>query len=144
MAGVATQTQAQWMINEHFYNPDEFWGDYIMPSTARNEPAFNDNHYFRGRIWGPLNFMVYLGLRRYNIGNSRQDMVKKSKKILLNTWDVNHDVYENYNAITGQGFDVGSSQKSYYWGALLGFMSFIDNGLMEAPENPIKTNKSKQ
>lgn len=141
MAGVATQSQAERMINEHFYNPDEFWGEYIMPSTARNEKAFSDNHYFRGRIWGPMNFLVYLGLRKYNIGDSRKDMVEKSKNILLKTWDIKRDVYENYNATTGEGFDMGSSQKSYYWGALLGFMSFLENGLVEAPENPIVTNK---
>jgi len=144
MAGVATQAQAERMINEHFYNPEEFWGDYIMPSTARNEKAFSDNHYFRGRIWGPMNFLVYLGLRKYNIGDSRKDMVEKSKNILLKTWDLKRDVYENYSATTGEGFDVGSSQKSYYWGALLGFMSFIENGLLEAPENPINTNKHKE
>ena len=144
MAGVATQTQAERMIKEHFYNPEEFWGEYIMPSTARNEPAFNDNHYFRGRIWGPMNFLVYLGLRRYDLGEARKDMVSKSKNILLKTWDIKRDVYENYNATTGEGFDMGSSQKSYYWGALLGFMSFIENGLLEAPENPVKTNKPKK
>ena len=141
MAGVATPAQAGRMINEHFYNPKEFWGDYIMPSTARNEKAFSDNHYFRGRIWGPMNFLVYLGLRKYNIGHSRKDMVEKSKKTLLETWEIKRDVYENYNATTGEGFDMGSSQKSYYWGALLGFMSFIENGLLEAPENPIRNNK---
>jgi putative isomerase len=137
MAGVATQAQAERMINEHFYNPDEFWGEYIMPSTARKEKAFKDNHYFRGRIWAPMNFMVYLGLRKYNIGHAREDMAFISKNILLKTWDLKHDVYENYNASTGEGFDVGSSQKSYYWGALLGFMSFIENGLVVAPEKTL-------
>ena len=144
MAGVATQAQAERMIKEHFYNSNEFWGEYIMPSTARNEKAFNENHYFRGRIWGPMNFLVYLGLRRYDPGEARKGMVEKSKNILLKTWDIKHDVYENYNATTGEGFDVGSSQKSYYWGALPGFMSFIENGLLEAPENPIKINKLKK
>ncbi len=144
MAGVATKEQAERMIKEHFYNPNEFWGDYMMPSTARNESAFKENHYFRGRIWGPMNFLVYLGLRKYNIGHSTQDMVEKSKALLLKTWNLKHDVYENYNATTGKACDVGSSQKSYYWGALLGFISFIENGLLEAPENPIKTTKIKK
>ena len=143
MAGVASKDQAERMINEHFYNPNEFWGNYIMPSTARNEKAFKDNHYFRGRIWGPMNFLVYLGLRKYNVGHSTEDMVEKSKNILLKTWNLKLDVYENYNATTGESFDVGSSQKSYYWGALLGFMSFIENGLMEAPENVINIKKIK-
>jgi len=141
LAGVATQKQAERMIQEHFYNPDEFWGEYIMPCTARNETAFKDNHYFRGRIWGPMNFLVYLGLRKYNIGNSTSDMAEKSKQILLKTWNLKHDVYENYSATTGEGFDVGSSQKSYYWGALLGFISLMENGFVEAPEKPISTKK---
>jgi len=144
MAEVATPAQAERMINEHFYNPNEFWGEYIMPSTARNESAFKDNHYFRGRIWGPMNFLVYIGLRKYNVGHSREDMVEKSKNIVLKTWDLKHAVYENYSATTGEGFDVGSSQKSYYWGALLGFMSILENGLLEAPENPINTIKIKK
>jgi neutral trehalase len=142
-AGVATQKQAERMINEHFYNPDEFWGEYIMPSIARNDSTFADNHYFRGRIWPPMNFIVYLGLRKYRIGNSCNDMVEISKEMLLKTWHLKGDVYENYNATTGEGFDMGSSQKSYYWGALFGFMSFIENGQVEAPENSIKTNKLK-
>ena len=131
------------MVQEHFYNPNEFWGEYIMPSTARNEPAFNDNHYFRGRIWGPMNFLVYLGLRKYNVGNAAKDMALKSKQILLKTWKLKGDVYENYNAITGEGFDVGSSQKSYYWGALLGYISFIESGLVDAPEKQL-TNRKKE
>ncbi len=143
LAGVATQKQAERMVQEHFYNPNEFWGEYIMPSTARNEPAFNDNHYFRGRIWGPMNFLVYLGLRKYNVGNAAKDMALKSKQILLKTWKLKGDVYENYNAITGEGFDVGSSQKSYYWGALLGYISFIESGLVDAPEKQL-TNRKKE
>ncbi len=142
LAGVATQKQAERMIQEHFYNPDEFWGEYIMPSTARKETTFNDNHYFRGRIWGPMNFLVYLGLRKYSVGNSAKDMADKSKQILLKTWNLKRDVYENYSATSGEGFDVGSSQKSYYWGALLGFMSLIEDGYVEAPEKPISTNKT--
>jgi len=136
-AEVPTHKQAERMINEHFYNENEFFGDYILPSIARNDVAFNDNHYFRGRIWGPMNFLVYLGLRNYNIENSRTDMLEKSRNILLKTWNLTKDVYENYNATTGEGFDIGSSQKSYYWGALLGFMSLIDKGLIPDPSEPI-------
>jgi len=68
-------------------------------------------------------------------------MAEKSKQILLKTWNLKHDVYENYSATTGEGFDVGSSQKSYYWGALLGFISLMENGFVEAPEKPISTKK---
>jgi hypothetical protein len=36
-------------------------------------------------------------------------------------------VYENYNAVTGQGSDVDNSDKFYHWGALLAFISLLEN-----------------
>lgn len=56
LAKVPSLNQASRMMKEHFYNEKEFWGEFIMPSVARNDTAFNDNHYWRGRIWAPLNF----------------------------------------------------------------------------------------
>ena len=67
LAKAPTQKQAERMINEHFYNPDEFWGKYILPSIAFNDPDYKNNDYWRGRIWAPMNFLVYLGLRNYNL-----------------------------------------------------------------------------
>ncbi|MEJ7684353.1 MAG: trehalase family glycosidase [Segetibacter sp.] len=45
IAGVASRKQAGRMIKEHFYNTEEFWGKWILPSSARNDPAFKDNTY---------------------------------------------------------------------------------------------------
>jgi hypothetical protein len=42
LAGVASQEQADRMIKDHFYNHDEFWGEWIMPSIARNDSGFKD------------------------------------------------------------------------------------------------------
>ena len=76
---VATQQQAERMIDEHFYNPEEFWGEWILPSIARNDPAYPDQNYWRGRIWAPMNFLVYLGLRNYDLPQARADLVEKSQ-----------------------------------------------------------------
>lgn len=134
---VPTQKQAERMIEEHFFNPKEFWGEYILPSIARNDPAYKDNNYWRGRIWAPLNFLVYLGLRNYDLPEARKDLVEKSAQLLLQSWIRDKHVFENYNAETGQGNDVGSSDAFYHWGALLGFISIIEKGCMPAPENPL-------
>ena len=37
---------------------------WLLPSVTRDDPAFADNVYWRGRVWPPLNFLVYHGLRR--------------------------------------------------------------------------------
>jgi len=85
-----------------------------------------------------MNFLVYLGLRNYDLPAARRDLIEKSKKLLLKSWLSEGHVYENYNADTGVGDDVGSSDKFYHWGAMLEFMSFIDNGTVGAPEKPLK------
>jgi hypothetical protein len=137
LARVPDKHQAERMIKEHFYNPEEFWGKYILPSIARNDPAYKDNLYWRGRIWAPLNFLVYLGLRNYNLPEARKDLVEKSRDLLLVSWTREKHVYENYNAETGQGNDAGWSDAFYHWGALLGFMGIIDKGYLPPPEKKL-------
>jgi putative isomerase len=128
LAKVATQAQAERMMKEHYFNPNEFYGDFVMPSIARNDPAFHDNDYWRGRIWGPMNFLVYLGIRNYQLPEARADLVKKSKDLLMKSWKKDGSIFENYNSVTGQGDDVGSADAFYHWGALLSFLSILDAG----------------
>ena len=61
------QERAEKMIKEHMRNPEEFWGEYILPSIARNDPAYPDNDYWRGRIWAPMNYLVYRALLEYDL-----------------------------------------------------------------------------
>lgn len=133
----ATQAEAQRMIEEHFYNPDEFWGEWIMPTIARNDPAYPDQEYWRGRIWGPTNFLVYLGLRNYDLPQAREDLAEKSKELFLKNWREHGYVAENYNCETGQGGENNSSDRYYHWGALLGFMALIEAGYVAGWESPL-------
>ena len=127
------------MMKEHFYNPDEFYGEWIIPSVPRNDIAFKAQNYWQGRVWAPLNFLVYLGLRKHNLTAPKNDLVTKSKALLLKNWTANHYVCENYNALTGIGAEKGTaSDPFYHWGALLGFMQFIESGQVEAPEKHLK------
>lgn len=126
LVGTATPDQAKRMINEHLLNENEFWGEWVIPCSPRNDPAYKDNNYWRGRIWGPTNFLVYLGLREYDCPEVRQELVEKSKRLLLKDWLKRGYIYENWNSVTGVGDDVVNSDKFYHWGSLLGYI-----GLME-------------
>ncbi len=137
LAKVPDQHQATRMIKEHFYNPEEFWGEYMIPSIARNDEAFADNTYWRGRIWAPMNFLVYLGIRNYDLPDARKDIVEKSSRLLLKSWIAERHVYENYNSETGQGNDAGMSDKFYHWGALLGFIGLMEEGYIASPQLPL-------
>ena len=140
LARVPDQKKAERMIKEHFYNPDEFWGEYIMPSIARNDSAYKDNQYWRGRIWAPLNFLVYLGLRNYDLPDAKKDLAEKSQNLLLKSWTEENHVYENYGAETGRGDDDAKkwSDSFYHWGALLGFIKLIEEGYVPSPQLPLK------
>ena len=126
LARAATPQQAQRMIQEHLLNAQEFWGDWVIPATPRNDPAFKDQNYWRGRIWGPMNYLVYLGLRNYDQPQVREELARKSLKLFQGEWSAKHHVHENYSAITGAGDDVNSSDPFYHWGALLALIEYVE------------------
>ncbi len=133
-----TPNQAERIISEHFYNPEEFWGEWIMPSIARNDPAYPDQNYWRGRIWAPMNFLVYLGLRNHCLEKAQQDLADKSQRLLLKEWLELGHVHENYCANTGSGCGVSNSDKFYHWGSLLALITLIEAGYVEGPEKPLE------
>jgi neutral trehalase len=136
LARAATPGQAERMIREHLLNPAEFGGDWVIPAIARSDPAFKDQEYWRGRIWGPMNYLVYLGLRNYDATAARRELAQKSLALFQKEWLQKGHVHENYNAITGEGDDVSSSDRFYHWGALLGLINCLENTPSEATTSP--------
>jgi len=137
LAEAATPRQADRMVREHLLNPSEFWGDWVIPSISRSDPAFRDQDYWRGRIWGPMNYLVYLGLLNYDQPAARRQLAQKSLALFNKEWIEKGHVHENYNAVTGSGDDVSSSDRFYHWGALLGLIDCLENGKgADKPEEP--------
>jgi putative isomerase len=126
LAHAATPEQAKTMVEKHLMNTEEFWGQWVIPSIERDDPAFNDQNYWRGRIWGPMNYLVYLGLANYRDPTVRKDFAQKSYDLFLKEWKENGHVHENYNATLGTGDDVSSSDRFYHWGALLGYVEYLE------------------
>lgn len=137
LAHVATADQAKEMLEKHLLNTNEFWGEWVIPSIARDDPAFHDQEYWRGRIWGPMNYLVYLGLENYDDAGVRRLFAEKSYKLFLKEWNEKGHVHENYNAILGTGDDVSSSDRFYHWGALLGYVEYMERTREEKPARPV-------
>lgn len=127
LAHAATQQQAERTVREHLLNPREFWGDWVIPACPHNAPGFQDQDYWRGRIWGPMNFLVYLSLRNYDLPNVRHELSAKSQALLMKEWNEKGHIHENYNGNNGEGDDVWNSGRFYHWGALLGLISLIES-----------------
>lgn len=123
LAGVATPDRAARMVREHLLNEREFWGPYVLPSISRSDPAYADNDYWRGRIWGPFNFLVAEGLRRFRFDAEAAELARRSCEMFMREWRKDGGVYENYNADTGEGADVWNAARLYHWGGLLAFIA---------------------
>lgn len=132
LTGSPTPEQVDRMIREHLMNPEEYQGQWMLPMSPRHEPGFQEQLYQRGRIWPPINFLVYLGLRNGRCAEARQTLVKKSLALLLQGWREHGVVAETYSAIDGSGGRGEHTNPLYSWGPLLGFMAMIESDMVPA------------
>jgi hypothetical protein len=139
IAGVASPEQAKEMIERHLLNPKEFWGTYVLPTIARNDPAFADQYYWRGNIWGPTNYLVYEGLNRYGQDKVALEFAERSYNLFMSDWQQIEHSNENYSPLGGSS----GGDPHYTWGTLLCLIpleQFIDetpwDGLRFGALNP--------
>jgi neutral trehalase len=137
IAKVPTLDRATEMVGQHLMNPLEFGGEYVIPSVSRKDPEFPKQHYWKGAVWPPLNFLVYLGLRNYNLPAARRELAAKSMAMFLGEWKRKGYISENYSAYTGTGDDPRLTSTPFYCWGVMGIMAFIEEGQMPAPEAPL-------
>ena len=128
IAGIPTQEQASRMVNEYLLNPDIFFGEYMIPSVAKNNPAFKNDLNWQGGISPIMNFLVYLGLRNYDFPEARKLLADNSANILLKSWIREKRIYEFYNTSSGEGNDITNSGSFYTIGGLLALIPLMEEG----------------
>lgn len=117
LAGAATPEQANAMLRL-LGDPRKFGGDWLLPSVTRDDPAFSDNVYWRGRVWPPLNFLTYHGLKRCGFTAAARDLADNSVRLFMGEWR-NGRCPENFSAVTGEACDQPDTDPYYSWGALM-------------------------
>ena len=120
-AGVPTADQTEDLL-DHLADPATFGGDPGLPGVTRDDPAFADNSYWRGRIWPPLNYWVWQGLRRAGRRTEARDLAERSFALFSAAW-ARRLCPENYNATTGEPLDQPDTDGFYGWGALMPAMA---------------------
>jgi putative isomerase len=121
IAGAASPSQARDLVSL-LDDVTKFGGTWRLPSCTRDDPAFRDNVYWRGRVWPPLNFLVWHGLKRYGFEREAEALADNSFQLFMGEWG-NRNCPENYNAITGEALDQPDTDSFYGWGALLPYMA---------------------
>jgi hypothetical protein len=97
--------------------------ELLEPGT----PGCDDTHvrpssyrYWRGRIWGPLNLLVWLSLSHEayadtpRIAAARKGLCGQAHAALMVEWRARRHVHENLNATTAIGWDVPNSNPFYH------------------------------
>ncbi|MBN1260553.1 MAG: hypothetical protein JXB35_07720 [Anaerolineae bacterium] len=83
---------------DHLTNPEEFWGEFVLPSVARNDPHFEPATMWRGPVWVNINYFFVEALEQ--IGAHALASVLREKTLAL---VMRHpSIYEYYNAETGE------------------------------------------
>jgi putative isomerase len=122
LCGAATPAQASRLL-KHLSDETTFGGDFVLPNATRDDPAFADNVYWRGRIWPNVNYMVWLGLRRYGFTAEASKLAGQSYDLFMKNWREDRIASENYNAVTGEALDQGDTDPFYIWAAMLPLMA---------------------
>ena len=122
VANAACQDQVEALVTHYLTPEDKFGGKFALPSAPRDQPAYNDNTYWRGRVWAPLNFWVHQGLMRYERIEEARALAEKSLDMFNTHW-ADRKCGENYSAVDGQINDQADTDSFYTWGALLPALS---------------------
>ena len=120
-------------------DPQKFWGRWIIPTLSYDDPDWHYQGYWKGNAWPPVNYLLWLGLKRYGTPEQRGRLAQRSVEMFMQNWTSNGICGENFKSADGtcNGFH------HYTWGALLcliGLEAFIDIGSEGRPIAGISAN----
>ena len=125
LCNAATPEQTAHLLR-HLADPKTFAGKYSLPNATRDDPAYLDNVYWRGRIWPNVNYLVWRALRRTGHYPEASLLAEQSLNLFLQNWRTNRIAAENYNATTGEAMDQGDTDPFYIWAGLLPLMAISE------------------
>jgi hypothetical protein len=82
----------------HLTNPDEFWGEYLIPTVARNDPHFDPETMWRGPVWININYFFIEALRQVGELELARTLLDKTLELVMSQ----PSIYEYYNSDTGE------------------------------------------
>ncbi|MBB3771289.1 putative isomerase [Angulomicrobium tetraedrale] len=122
LCGAADADQVVRLLG-HLADPDMFATPFGLPNATRNDPAYRDDTYWRGRIWPNVNYLVWQGLRRYGLDAPADTLAEASFALFRGPWSARRLCGENYGAETGEIDDKPGNDPFYTWGAMLPLMA---------------------
>lgn len=108
----------------HLTNPAEFWGEYGLPTVARNDPHYDPQRMWRGPVWANINYFFIEALDLVGEHELAAELRTKTLNLIMR----HRNIYEFYDAETGEA--PPSAADIFGWTAAV----FIDLALQASRE----------
>jgi glycogen debranching enzyme len=82
----------------HLTNPDEFWGENMLPTVARNDPHYDPSTMWRGPIWVNINYFFIEALRLVGEDQLADRLTHKTLDLIMRY----QGIYEYYHSDGGE------------------------------------------
>jgi Mannosylglycerate hydrolase MGH1-like glycoside hydrolase domain len=115
------EEKARTVIEKHLLNPDEFFGEYPIPTVAYNDPYFDvSKNTWKGSIWLVTAYSALEALFRFGYEDEALEL-KDRLLTMMADQDGMMGVYETYSPITGkyktEGTTDSYSSAQFGWSA---------------------------
>ncbi|HET90136.1 MAG TPA: hypothetical protein ENN99_05265 [Chloroflexi bacterium] len=85
-------------ILNHLTAPDEFWGEYALPTVACSDPHYDPEKMWRGPVWANINYFFIEALHQVGEHELACELCAKTLDLISN----HASIYEYYSSQTGE------------------------------------------
>jgi hypothetical protein len=100
----------------HLTNTDEFWGENMLPSVARNDPHYDPDKMWRGPVWVNINYFFIEALRQIGEDSLADELTQKTLALIMRY----QGIHEYYHSQFGE--PPAKAAEAFGWSAAV----FID------------------
>jgi glycogen debranching enzyme len=122
-------------VLQHLTDPEMFWGEYALPSVARNDPRYDPRTMWRGPVWVNINYFMIEALNQ--IGEL--DLARVLREKTLNLIMRHPSPYEYYDSETGD--PPPKAAEAFGWTAAvfidLAIAASRDRSIINMPALPV-------
>lgn len=118
----------------HLTNPEEFWGEFVIPTVARNDPHYNPEKMWSGPVWVNINYFFIEALNLIGEHDLARELRDKTLELVMR----HASIFEYYNADTGE--PPKTAADVFGWTAAV----FIDLAIQASQDEAFSFNKSLQ
>ncbi len=108
----------------HLTNPEEFWGEYIIPTVARDDPHYDPETMWRGPVWANINYFFIEALHQVGEHELARALRGRTLRLIMNQ----PSIYEYYSSETGQ--PPATAADTFGWTAAV----FVDLAIQASQE----------